>query len=277
MFIFVEGIASVINKSCINCLKWKLKYCLVYDHRRGFRLDIGFFDHINTQLVITLNYSAIANLHTSQFTTAHVNSFTVGSVFSSSCLLTASNNGCSSASVFISTLNGGSLQTAYSWVCILFYYRRSAGQSVWEYSTHLGLTTRILLLSDSCGFVDMRRCLWREDESVGYSCCWPSPAQSFSGPSPMGLATIFYCLRFETSLFVASYDSQGYDGRIQLRLHTGVNLLITPVHEPSRKHCFQQYLYCCMPIRYRGKVFTEPLPRNGSTRYNIFMNVIISY
>jgi hypothetical protein len=27
-----------------------------------------------------------------------------------------------------------------------------------------------------------------------------SPAQSFSGPSPLGLASIFYCLRFETSL-----------------------------------------------------------------------------
>jgi hypothetical protein len=26
------------------------------------------------------------------------------------------------------------------------------------------------------------------------------------------LATIFYCLNFETSLFVASYDSQGYCG-----------------------------------------------------------------
>jgi hypothetical protein len=29
----------------------------------------------------------------------------------------------------------------------------------------------------------------------------------FFGPSPLGLATVFYCLRFETSLFVASYDS----------------------------------------------------------------------
>jgi hypothetical protein len=28
-----------------------------------------------------------------------------------------------------------------------------------------------------------------------------SPAQSFSSPSPLGLAAIFYCLRFETSLF----------------------------------------------------------------------------
>jgi hypothetical protein len=62
--------------------------------------------------------------------------------------------------------------------------------------------------------------------------------QSFSGPSPAGLTTTFYCLRFETpptrkpgrrvyipqeqggpvipqalgSLFVASYDSQDYGG-----------------------------------------------------------------
>jgi hypothetical protein len=40
----------------------------------------------------------------------------------------------------------------------------------------------------------------------------PLPAQSFSGPSPLGLETVFYCLRFETSLFVASYDSQGHGG-----------------------------------------------------------------
>jgi hypothetical protein len=31
---------------------------------------------------------------------------------------------------------------------------------------------------------------------------------------PLGLATIFYCLGFETSLFVASYDSQGHGGDI---------------------------------------------------------------
>jgi hypothetical protein len=33
-----------------------------------------------------------------------------------------------------------------------------------------------------------------------YSCCWASPAQSFSGPSITGLITTFYCLRFETLL-----------------------------------------------------------------------------
>jgi hypothetical protein len=33
--------------------------------------------------------------------------------------------------------------------------------------------------------------------------------------------TIFYSFRFETSLFVASYDSQGHCGGIRPRLHTG--------------------------------------------------------
>jgi hypothetical protein len=46
--------------------------------------------------------------------------------------------------------------------------------------------------------------------------------RSFLGPSPVGLADIFYCLRFETSLFVASYESQGYGGGIRPRLHTGL-------------------------------------------------------
>jgi hypothetical protein len=86
---------------------------------------------------------------------------------------------------------------------------------------HLGITNRFLLLSDSCGFVDVERSLRREDGSVVYNCCWSMPAQSYSGPSPVGLATIFYCLRLETSLFVASYDAQAYGGGIRPRLHTG--------------------------------------------------------
>jgi hypothetical protein len=53
-----------------------------------------------------------------------------------------------------------------------------------------------------------------------YNRCWPLQAQSFSGSSPVGFLTIFYCLRFETSLFVASYDSQGYGAGIRPRLHT---------------------------------------------------------
>jgi hypothetical protein len=48
------------------------------------------------------------------------------------------------------------------------------------------------------------------------------------------------------SLFVASYVSQGYGGNIQPHLHTGPQLIaltvlvITPIHEQSRKHRFQQ-------------------------------------
>jgi hypothetical protein len=56
-------------------------------------------------------------------------------------------------------------------------------------------------------------------------CYWPSPAHSFLGPSLFGLVTIFYCFRFETSLFVASYESQGHGGGIRTHLHTGVTRL----------------------------------------------------
>jgi hypothetical protein len=62
--------------------------------------------------------------------------------------------------------------------------------------------TRCLLLSDSCVCVDMGCSLSWENRSVVYICCWPSPAQSFSGPSPIRIMTILYCLRFETSLWL---------------------------------------------------------------------------
>jgi hypothetical protein len=62
---------------------------------------------------------------------------------------------------------------------------------------HLRPKTRFLLLSDGCVFVDVGRLVWREDGSIVYNCCWPSPMQSFSGSSPAGLMTTFYWLRFE--------------------------------------------------------------------------------
>jgi hypothetical protein len=88
---------------------------------------------------------------------------------------------------------------------------------------HMVLTTRFSLLSDDWRFVDMGRPLWREDGSVVYNCSRLLPVQTFSGPTPMGLMTIIYCLRFETSLFVASYDSQGYGGGIRVRLNAGAH------------------------------------------------------
>jgi hypothetical protein len=111
------------------------------------------------------------------------------------------------------------------------YDRRSVRQCVLKKSTDMGLMTRFLLLSDSCWFVDAGSSQWREDESVVYNCCWPLPAQLYSGPSPVGLATIFYCLRFETSLFVSTYDSQGYDGGIRFCHHSKVkvNVMLWPM------------------------------------------------
>jgi hypothetical protein len=85
--------------------------------------------------------------------------------------------------------------------------RLTVGQSVsLGVEPHLRLMARYLLLFDSYSLVFVGRPLWREDGSVFCLCCWLLPALSFSGPSPLDLATIFYCLSFETSLFVASYD-----------------------------------------------------------------------
>jgi hypothetical protein len=99
--------------------------------------------------------------------------------------------------------------------------RLTVSQSVsLDVEPHLGLMTRYLFLFDSYGLVPVGRPLWREDESVFYICYWPLPAQSFSSPSSLGFTTTFYCLRFETSLFFASYDSQGHGGGIRPRLHT---------------------------------------------------------
>jgi hypothetical protein len=77
---------------------------------------------------------------------------------------------------------------------------------------------------DIYGLVFVGCPLWREDGSVFCIYCWPLPVRSFSGPSPLKLETIFYCLRLETSLFVASYDSQGHSRGIRPRLHTGIPL-----------------------------------------------------
>jgi hypothetical protein len=39
--------------------------CMI-DSRRGFGLEVGLIGHFSTQVVVTLNYSAIADFHTLQ-------------------------------------------------------------------------------------------------------------------------------------------------------------------------------------------------------------------
>jgi hypothetical protein len=172
----------------------------------------------------------------------------------------------------------------------LHYNRRSAGQSVLEQSTHLGLTTRSWLLSDTSGFVGLGRSLWREESAV-CNCCWPLPAQSFSGPSPLGLAAIFCCLKFETTLFVDSYDSQGHGGGIRSRLHTGI--LKIPVLLPDIDVCANRIEHtvpngtsngyvawrdvtCCTV----ASLFIVPFPSNPSwlsanKKYRLFLPMVV--
>jgi hypothetical protein len=87
------------------------------------------------------------------------------------------------------------------------------------------------------------RSLWREDGSVVYNCCWPSPAQSFSRPSPVGLVTIFYRLRFETSLFVASYDS--WIGQLNCLQN----------NSSGRTTSKTPFFYCCARFFQRQRVY----------------------
>jgi hypothetical protein len=60
----------------------------------------------------------------------------------------------------------------------LRYNRQSVGEFVFMSGHNLGPKDRFVLLSESCGFVNVRRPPWRVD-----NCCWASPAQSSSGPS----------------------------------------------------------------------------------------------
>jgi hypothetical protein len=108
-------------------------------------------------------------------------------------------------------------------------------------------------------FFFVGRPLWREDGSFFCLCCWRLPAQCFSGPSPLVLTTVFYCLRFETSLSVASYDSQGHGGGIRPRLHTGKPLLyfIVSSYNSSKRTPRKTRVTC-----YQACAFIGSLPSN---------------
>jgi hypothetical protein len=130
--------------------------------------------------------------------------------------------------------------------------------------------TRYILLFDYYGLFGGGSPLWRENGAVLCICCWSLPAQSFSGPSPLGLETVFYCLRFETSLFVASYDSQGHGGGIRPCLHTGNSVKSSQFSLYSRgtDHIENRVLllmghHVAQHGPIRRKVFTEPLPGNA--------------
>jgi hypothetical protein len=128
----------------------------------------------------------------------------------------------------------------------LCYDRRSVGQTILVLSTHLGPKTRFSLLSASCGFVDVERPLSWEDGFIVYISAGPRQRSHSLVPVPQHslyhilLSQILDSPNLEDqvpafiscskrvaqlyphalgSLFVASYESQGYGGGTRIRLH----------------------------------------------------------
>jgi hypothetical protein len=136
--------------------------------------------------------------------------------------------------------------------------RQSVGQSVLVSGTHLEPVTQFLLSSESCGFLDM-------DGSVIYSCCWALPTQSFSGPSPMRLMTIFYSLKFETpptlrvrfQLFICPRNrvAQSFPQALDFVGYTWFCLY--SLSNDHRKHCFQQLCYCVCICCHRRVIWHQ--------------------
>jgi hypothetical protein len=85
----------------------------------------------------------------------------------------------------------------------------------------------------------------------------------------VGLVTIFCCLKFETSLFVASYDSQSHGGGIRPRLHTGGSwpslCNLSTGHTENTASNSSSVIACVYvaAITYQRPLFTEPLLSNS--------------
>jgi hypothetical protein len=81
------------------------------------------------------------------------------------------------------------------------------------------------------------------------------------GPSPFGFVTIFYSLIFETSLFVASYDTQGHGGGIRPRLHMCLSLSLRSSLYNLRKHRFHRYSLTIPRLLLASSLPWEPVYR----------------
>jgi hypothetical protein len=79
---------------------------------------------------------------------------------------------------------------------LLYDWRITANQFVLA-TSHLRLKPSNFFQLNTCGYSP-----YATSSLTGgwiyHNCFWASPAQSFSGPSPVELMTIFYCLRFKT-------------------------------------------------------------------------------
>jgi hypothetical protein len=83
---------------------------------------------------------------------------------------------------------------------------------------------------------------------------------------------LFYCLRFETSLFFASYDLQGYGGGIRPRLHSGL-LTYVYLSESDLLYDWQfianQFVLAPSSLRLTARFFSQLNTWGHSPLYNI--------
>jgi hypothetical protein len=128
----------------------------------------------------------------------------------------------------------------------------------WNKPLIWGLWPDLYYVCDSYGLVLVGRPLWRQDGSVFYICCWPLPAQSFFGPSPLGLATIFYwVLSLSASgLVLYSHDTHNAENTVlfwvaQTTQKTSHVIAISPVY--WRADCclattYKHSSHCCVRL-----------------------------
>jgi hypothetical protein len=155
------------------------------------------------------------------------------------------------------TIIASDSRTELTWLSLSLMLRRSVGQSVLEWSTHLGLTPDYYCCETIAGLL-----MWDalSDERTGLSfTIAPGPRQRSHFRVRVPWCSSPY---FTVSDSRLPFSSPPTTRRVTAEVFDP--FLMTPRQVPSRKHSFQQYLYCFASIRCCGNVFTKPLPRNGA-------------
>jgi hypothetical protein len=139
--------------------------------------------------------------------------------------------------------------------------------NIWGYSPYVtsslmrGWVCHLRLLLALSNAVIIRSESHRAHDHILLSQTWDSPNLEGQVPtfiSPRNRVAQLYPQALG-SLFVASYNSQGYGGGIRPCLHTGL-VVILPQVELYRKHCLQQFLSCCTMCSMSWKLVCWAVP-----------------